>query len=136
MMLHKKDNIKTVAQEQSYDNSEYKDVSMGGVMGSFNTPFVNKEQKEEDPIAEVEIPSNEDSQDDIEISKKDNGVKNVHYSAMKTDLSDKKSLRDISESVSHNNENTEKPSPENTNKENSNDDEDEVVDLSTMKIIN
>lgn len=136
MMLHKKDNIRAVAQEQSYDSSEYKDVSMGGVMGSFSTPFVNKEQKEEDPIAEVEIPNNEDSQDDIKISKKDDGVKNVHYSAMKTDLSEKKSLRDISESVSSNNENAEQLSPENTNKENSNDDEDEVVDLSTMKIIN
>ncbi len=127
VILHRRDEIKAVGADKKYTG--YKNVSAGGVLGSFGTPFFGAGEYKNIVGANVEMPVNDDK--NIKISKKnDNKVKHINYSELKSDVA---SLAEE--------EIKEKDTVENTVGDTSlpnskPDDDREIIDLSSMKIIN
>jgi len=130
VILHKREEINTVGSDKKYNS--YKNVSMGGVLGSFNTPFSNDDDKDKNIIgANIEMPTNNDG--NINISKEDNDkVKTINYSDLKSDTLTlpKKEI----ESIDIINNTTDKTLA--TTADNKTDDDKEIIDLSSMDIIN
>lgn len=102
VILHKKEKFQSVVEESPDVN--YKDITMGGLMGSFNASSVKNSSgiKNEIPDATIEIPvkQNDDvlnvnNNRKLNIEKRQfNNVKTVHYSTYKTDLDGNKNIVD------------------------------------------
>jgi hypothetical protein len=124
MILHKQEELSTVGQEMV--GKDYKSTAFGGFGGAFKAPFMKK-QKREEPIATVELPYADAVKKDaapekgsVPVTKKKwdaPAAKTVHYSALSTKL---KKPEVVTTPL--------RPKPQ----EEKEDDNDEIVDLSTM----